>query len=130
MKMTPTQITAAYRAALELSKAVFPYKTARKVAKLVRALAEEVDTLSAAERALVGQYGGSVSPGGNVDFPDRESALEYSKARADYMSQEADIKLPAVDISKYTGLLQVSPNTIYALDGIVIFEAEEGDDDG
>ena len=49
--MTPTEVVAAYRAVVELSKAVLPYKTARQVAALNRALRAEHDTVVAAERA-------------------------------------------------------------------------------
>lgn len=130
MKMTPAQITAAYRAVLEVSRSVMPYQTARKIAKLVRALKSENDVVATADRALAERYGGSVSPGGSVKFSDPESSSEFANARAEYMQQEADIRLPQVDISKYAGMLQISPDAICALDGILTFEAGEDDTDG
>lgn len=132
--MTPTEVVAAYRAVLELSKAVLPYKTARQVAALNRALRAEHDTVVAAERALAEEHGGVVSPMGSVDFPDADSVEAFNREHAAYMEQDADIRLPKVDVSKYTNLLRLSPETICALDGIVTFErdaqAEEAETNG
>ena len=130
MRMTPTQITAAYRAAVEVSKTVLPYQVARRVAKLLRALAAEVDVVAAADRALADQFGGEVSAGGSITFRDQEQAAEFAAARAEYLRQEADIHLPRVDLSKYVDMMRITPEAIYALDGIVVFDVEEGDDDG
>ena len=132
--MTPTEVVAAYRAVLELSKAVLPYKIARQVAVLNRALRAEHDTVVAAERALADMYGGVVSRMGDVDFPDADSMEAFNRERASFMEQDADIRLPKVDVSKYTNLLRLSPETICALDGIVVFERdvqeEEAETDG
>ena len=126
--MTPNEVVAAYRAILELSKAVLPYKTARQVAVLNRALRAEHDTVVAAERALADKYGGAVSPAGSVDFPNADSAEAFNRERARFMEQDADIQLPTVDLSKHTNLIRLSPESICALDGIVEFE--KGEDDG
>lgn len=132
--MTPTEVVAAYRAVVELSKAVLPYKTARQVAALNRALRAEHDTVAAAQRALADKYGGVVSHMGDVDFPDADSMEAFNRERASFMEQDADIRLPKVDVSKYTNLLRLTPETICALEGIVVFErdtqAEEAETDG
>ena len=128
--MTPNEVVAAYRAVLELSKAVLPYKTARQVAALNRALRAEHDTVVAAERALAEKHGGTISTTGSVDFPDADSTEAFTKERSEFMNQDAEIRLPKVDVSKHTNILKLSPESICALDGIVIFEQDEGDDDG
>lgn len=127
--MTPNDIAAAYRAVLELSKTVFPYKVARQIAALNRALKAEHDTIVCAEHALVEKYGGTMSTMGTADFPTPDSAEAFTKERSEFMSQDADIRLPKVDVSKYTNMLRLSPESICALDGIVSFEGE-GDSDG
>lgn len=132
--MTPSEVVAAYRAVVELSKAVLPYKTARQIAALNRALRAEHDTVVAAERTLAEAHGGVVSSVGEVDFPDADSAEAFNRELARFREQDADICLPKVDISKYTNLLRLTPETICALDGIVTFErdvqAEEAETDG
>ena len=132
--MTPNEVRAAYRAVVELSKSVLPYKIARQVAALNRALRAEHDTVAESERALAEKYGGVVFPMGSVDFPDADSTESFNRELASFREQDADIWLPKVDVSKYTNLLRLTPETICALDGIVTFEpdvqAEEAETDG
>lgn len=128
--MTPNQITSAYKAIIRLSNAVFPYKTARSIAKLKRRLAEEVDTISDTEKRIIEKYGGTVKKNGSVTIEDREQADACVEELDGFREQEDDIKLPVVDLSKYVDSIRISPSDIDALDGIVIFEqeAEEGKD--
>lgn len=125
--MTPNQITAAYRAILELSNTVLPYKAARSVTVLKKQLAEENDIVVDMEKKLVAQYGGEVRHGGACEFPDPDSAERFRTVLNEAREQEADIKLPTVDLSAHTGLIRISPAAIEALDGIVIFEKEVED---
>ena len=125
--MTPNEVVAAYKAVLELSKIVLPYKIARQVAALNRALKAEHDTVAAAERAISCEHGGVISNGGSLDFPDAESANAFTAARAEYMEQDADIHLPKVDLTNFADQLRLSPESICALEGVVRFEKEEND---
>lgn len=125
--MTPNQITAAYRAVLELSNIVLPYKAARSVAGLKKRLAEENDIVVDMEKKLVAQYGGEVRHGGACEFPDPDAAERFRAVLNEAREQEADIKLPTVDLSAHTGLIRISPAAIEALEGIVIFEKEVED---
>lgn len=125
MTLTPKQVTTAYRAVTELSNIVLPYRAARAVAALKKRLAEENDTVAAAEKNLVKEYGGQVSPGGHCDFPDDDAAQRFNGAREAFLEQEDEIKLPAVDLSKHTSLIRITPAAIEALEGIVIFERPE-----
>lgn len=122
--MTPNQVVAAYRAVLELSKTVLPYPAARQIAALNRAMKAEHEAVVDAEKALAEKYGGTVSSGGTVDFPDWKRASDFNKAHTEFMEQDAEIQLPTVDITPYAERLQVSPEAICALDGIVIFEKD------
>lgn len=122
--MTPNKVINAYCAIKEISGTVFPYKVARSVASLKRILQDEFDTIANAEQALVEKYGGKKN-GARYDFEDPEKLACFRRERDDFLEQDADIKLPVVDLSKYTDMLQLSPNTIEALDSIVIFEKEE-----
>lgn len=125
--MTPNQITAAYRAILELSNTVLPYKAARRVTLLKKQLAEENDIVVDMEKKLVAQYGGEVRHGGACEFSDPDVAERFRTVLNEAREQEADIKLPTVDLSAHTSLIRISPAAIEALDGIVIFEKEVED---
>ena len=125
--MTPNQITAAYRAVLELSNTVLPYKAARRVTLLKKQLAEENDIVVDMEKKLVAQYGGEVRHGGACEFSDPDAAERFRTVLNEAREQEADIKLPTVDLSAHTGLIRISPAAIEALEGIVIFEKEVED---
>lgn len=126
--MTPNQITAAYRAVLELSNVVLPYKAARRVTLLKKRLAEENDIVVDMEKKLVAQYGGEVRHGGACEFPDPDAAERFRVVLSEAREQEADIKLPTVDLSAHTSLIRISPAAIDALEGIVIFEKGEVED--
>lgn len=123
--MTPKKIIDAYRAIKEISEMVFPYKTARAVAHLKRRLQEEAEIVENANRALVEKHGGKAK-GNTVNFDDLEQLEKFQTEYDDFMGQDAEINLPTVDLSKYTDMMRLSPDTIEALDGIVIFE-KEGD---
>lgn len=124
--MTPNKVVSAYRAIKEVSGMVFPYKTARAVASLKRKLQDEVDTIANTERALIEKHGGKAN-GLKIDFESHEKAVEFQAEYDGFMGQEAEIKLPAVDLSMHIDTLRLSPDNIEALDGIVIFEKEGTD---
>lgn len=132
--MTPSRILAAYRAVLELSNIILPYKAARSVMALKKRLADENDTVVDMEKKLAVEFGGEEIPGGAYEFPDVDTNVRFQEALKEAKEQEDDIRLPTVDLSKYTSLIRISPASIEALDGIVIFEKgpkqEEEDIDG
>lgn len=134
MKLTPAKVTAAYRAVLELSNIVFPYKPARSVATLAKRLAEENDIVADMEKKLAAEYGGEMQPSGVCDFPDPDTAKHFRDALEEIREQEAEIKLPTVDLSRFTSSIRISAASIEALEGIVIFERtprpEEENTDG
>ena len=121
--MTGNQVLEAYMAIMELSKCVLPYKAARGVAGLKRALQVEYETLRDAEGSVAEKHGGTFT-GGQWVFPDSERKNEFDMEMAGFMEEDVDIDLPKVDISKYSDQLRLSPNTIFSLDGIVVFEKE------
>lgn len=125
--MTPIQVISAYKAVLRLSETAFPYKTARSVAGLKNRLAEEVETISAAEKAIVEKYGGTISKNGAISIEDQEQAEKCADALNEFRNQDDDIRLPHVDLSKFSDNVRISPAAIDALEGIVIFEQEVED---
>ena len=126
--MTPRKIIDAHRAIKEISGMCFPYKTARAVAALKRRLQEEADIVADAQRSLVEHYGGKAK-GNQVTFADEETVLEFQNHYNDFMNEDTEVNLPTVDLSKHTNMFCLSPDTIDALDGIVIFE-KEGTENG
>lgn len=122
--MTPNQIVSAHRAIKEISGMVFPFKTARAVAGLKRRLQEEFEVIANAERAMIEKHGGKAN-GAIIDFDAPEKAKEFQAEYDAFMSEEAEIKLPTVNLSKHTDMLRLTPDSIEALDGIVIFERDE-----
>ena len=123
--MTPKQITAAYRGVLELSNVILPYKVARRVTALKKRLAEETDTVSEMEKALAVRYGGELHADGTCDFQDAETTRQFNDELEKLRSEDDDIQLPHVDLSKYASAIRISPAAVEALEGIVTFE--EGD---
>lgn len=121
--MTGNQVLEAYRGVLELSKCVLPYKAARGVAALKRVLQNEYETLRDSESSIAETHGGTLS-GGQWTFPDIPSRETFDKELADFMQEDVDMDFPKVDISKYADQLRISPDTIFSLDGIVVFDKE------
>lgn len=123
--MTPNQVTNAYRAVLRLSDAVFPYATARNIARLKKRLEEEVNVISDEEKKIVERNGGEVRKDGTIIIEDPEQAGKCTEELNDFRQQEDDIKVPSVDLSKYVDMIRISPADIDALEGLVIFGEEE-----
>lgn len=125
MIITPNRIVSAYKAIHELSGTVFPYREARGVAKLKKRLTEEFETVLGMEKSLVEEYGGKCASG-SYQFPDQDLAERFRQVYSAAMEQEDDIPLSAVDLSKYTDTIRLSPGAVEALEGLVIFEKGEG----
>ena len=119
--MTPNQIVSAHEAIRELSRVVLPYKTARQVARLKRRIDEEFEVISSMEKAIVEEFGGSIK-GVHREFPDESTAAAFDEKMNTYWNEDAEIKLPTVDLSKYAENIRISPATIDALDGLVKWE--------
>jgi len=129
--MNPKQVTDAYSAVLRLSNSVFPYKTARSIARLKKVLADEVDTIYEAEVAIVERFGGKVNKRTKfAEIEDPEQKEKCDAALEEFREQVDEIKLPVVDLSRYANTLRISPADIDALEGIVIFEGEGKERDG
>ena len=126
--MTPNQIASAYRGILELSHVVLPYKVARRIADLKKRLEAENDTVAEMEKNLAKEYGGTLHADGSCDFPDPETARKFNDELNEIRKQDDDIQLPKVDLTKYSGMIRISPAAIEGLAGIVVFD--EGDSDG
>lgn len=123
--MTPNEIKNAYRAVQELSGVVFPYRVSRGISALKKRLGEELDTVAGMEKALVEKYGGKVDRNGSITLSG-ENAQAFSEEYNALMSQDDEsIKLPAVDVSAFADTLRISPGAVDALEGIVIFEKED-----
>ena len=119
--MTPNQIVNARAAIQELSRVVLPYKTARQVARLKRRIDEEFEVVSSMEKAIVEEFGGSLK-GVRREFPDESTAAAFDEKIYAYWDEDAEIKLPTVDLSKYAENIRISPATIDALEGLVKWE--------
>lgn len=119
--MTPKRIVEAYQAAQKLSGNDFPYCVSREIAALRNRLREEFETVADMEEALVEKYQGK--PAGNgIRFKDAAALRAYQAERNEKMGQTAEIDLPAVDLSGFTETLQISADSLEALEGIVAFE--------
>ncbi len=121
--MTPNQIVSAHEAIRELSRVVLPYKTARQVARLKRRIDEEFEVIVSMESSVMEEFGGSKEQG-RMQFPDSSAAEAFDEKMRLYMEEEAEMKLPTVDLSKYAENIRISPATIDALEGLVKWEAD------
>ena len=121
--MTPKQIVDASRGARELTALVLPFKKARALAGLKKALRETIDVIAGSERALAESLGGVRQRSGEYKFPDAEARDAFLEAnRALYEEDDETLTLPTVDLSGQTDQLKISADAIAALEGIVIFE--------
>lgn len=120
--MTAKQITNAYLHINELSTAILPYKAARDLVLLRKRLKEEFDVVLEMEHSLVKKYGGSINADGTYKMPDEETAERFLEEHKKAQEEEADIKLPVVDLTPYVWSIKVSAAAVEALDGLVIFE--------
>ena len=122
--MKAKQIIDACGGIRELTAMVLPYKTARALAALRKALQEELDAIVSNENALAESLGGKRK--GNAYAFEDAAAREKFAAEVEKMQEEDDetITLPRVDLSGQTAQMRISADAITALDGIVIFERE------
>lgn len=120
--MTAGQIIDAYKAVHELAAAPLPYQKAREVVGLKKRLSEEFETVAALEKEMALELGAEVDPGGRCQFRDETAAKEFARRRLVLMEQEAEIELPAVDLSEHAEGLKLSAAAVEALEGIVRFE--------
>lgn len=122
--MKQREIIAACRAVQELAGVRFQYQTAREVAALRRRLREEYEIAAEREMALAKELGVEALESGQFRTKDPAKAAEFRRRHEEQMDEEAEIELPVVDLSDCTDMLQVSPDCLEALDGIVTFEKE------
>ena len=122
MKLKQKEVIAAYKAILELAETRFPYRTAREVSALRRRLREEYETVAERELALAKELGVESTETGRFRTRDPAKAEEFRRRHEAQMDEAAEIDLPAVDLSEFTETLQVSPDCLEALEGIVAFE--------
>lgn len=118
--MTPTKIVAIHNAVNELSVCVLPYRNARDVNKLKRKVQDEIDTIVSAEKAIVEKHSGQFTDTG-FKFNTEEDAKAFRAEYENFMSQDAEVDLPKIDLSQCADLLRLTPNAIDSLDGIVNF---------
>lgn len=123
--MTANQIVNAYRAVHELKGLVFPYKTAREVARLKKKLDEEMTVIIGMEQAIVQKHGGKTKPNGSYDFNSPASAAACKAELDGFNQEEVAVELPVVDLTEFVDQVSISPAAIEALEGIVIFEGSE-----
>lgn len=123
--MTPKQIAKAYAYIEELSRSVFPYKVTRELVRLKNRLKEERDTILTMENALVEKYGGVVNKDRSFGIENEEDREKFDAEYAEFLDQDLEVRLPSVDLSKYTSSIRISAAAMEALEGLVAFEREE-----
>ncbi len=121
-KMKQREVIGAYRAVLELAEVRFPYRKAREVAALRRRLREEYETVAERETELAKELGVEALETGKFRTRDPAAAEAFRRRHEEQMNEEAEFDFPAVDLSEFTEMLQVSPDCLEALEGIVVFE--------
>lgn len=103
--MTLNQIVKAYANIDELSKLILPYPVTRDLFRLKKRLKEEFDTIIMMENALVENHGGVKNEDGSYKFPDVKNQKEFVAAYGELMTKDQDVRLPLVNLSRYTTLL-------------------------
>lgn len=124
MRMKQRDVIAAWRAMEELAGVRLPYRTAREAANLRRRLREEYETAAEREMALAAELGVEILEAGRFRTRDPEKEAAFRREVERQMNEEAEIGLPALDLSGFADTLRVSPECLEALEGIVIFEKE------
>src|SRR5699024_4280464 len=94
---------------------------ARPLAKLKKALAEEVEVIQGMEIALVNKYSGSIQPNGHFKFGSAEVLQKFDADHKELMAQESEIEIKPVSLSQYTDIIRVSADTICDLENVVDF---------
>lgn len=122
--MTPNGVKNAFKAIQELSGVVLPYKVSRNLSKLKKRLGEELDTVAGMEQALIKRYGGKIEKNGAIKISGADAQAFADEFNALMAQNDDSIKLPTVDLSKYTDMIRISPGAVEALEGIVIFEED------
>lgn len=125
--MTGNQIIAAYRATNELAGLPLPYRAARSLALLRKKLGEEAEIFMELEEAAVKKHGGVRKGGGSYRFPTPGAAQACAVELEELREDDVEIELPAVDLSDFADVINISPAGLEALEGIVCFEKEVDD---
>ena len=122
--MKIAEVVKAYKALQEISNLPLPYKAARPLAKLKKALAEEVEVIQGMEIALVNKYSGAIQPNGHFKFGSTEVLQKFDTDHKELMAQESEIEIKPVSLSQYTDIIRVSADTICDLENVVDFGGE------
>lgn len=128
--MRQKEVVAAYRAVLELAEVRFPYSKAREVSVLRKRLREEYEIAAERELALAQACGVEAVGDGRFRTKDPAKAAKFRKQHEEQMNEDAEIALPQVDLSDFAETLQVSPDCLEALEGIVTFEKKDARKEG
>lgn len=126
--LTPRQIIRACKAARELSEIVLPYKEARRIVTMKKRLEEELETIGHMEKAMVQEFGGKLELDGQTKFPDNAAAEAFLEKYNPAMDEPVELRLPRLDLSGYASRIRISAAAVEALDNIVTFDAEAGED--
>lgn len=123
--MRAQQIIDAYRGLGELVTVSLPFREARGILRLKKAIETELEAVRGYEEQLVEKYGGTFE-GGKITFASEDNYNAFTSERGAFLREEhPEITLPGVDLSGHAGLLRLTASALEALDGIVKFE--EGD---
>lgn len=128
--MNYSKIVKAMPALVELKKMRLPYDIARDVYKMYKMLEVEYQFFAQEESKLVREYAEKdengnpkVSANGTITFPNIKTKIEYSERLAELGATDSKAEVSFISISgPDIGGQLITPETIGALEGFVIFE--------
>lgn len=114
----------------ELKRLRLPYATARDIYTAHKTLEAEFSFYLEEERKLVSEFAvkdengnPKITSGGFVSFSNIAERNKYNERRAELCDMDANIELPTIKLTvEEMGNQLISPETMEALEGIVIFE--------
>ena len=120
--MKQEKISRAYRALVNLSTHIFPFKVAYEIKMAMDKLKPIIECAYIEEEKLLKANGGTIKPNGTIEFETSTGMYEYRKAMKEM--NDADIQVDihpfAIDIVLMENL-KITPSDIDALDGILSF---------
>lgn len=100
------------------------YKYARKLNDLKKLFKDRADVILEMERKLIETHSGEMDSQGGIKFATPQAAQEFLKEREKMFTEEDEIDVELLDLSKYCDNAEIAVEAVEAIDDIIIFEAK------
>lgn len=121
--MKQSEILRAYSALKDIQNIALPAKTAHAVFMTQKTMKTQIDFQVEHQKKLIAKHGGTISPTGEVIFPDNKVPQAFLDDMDELMTSEAELNIEPISVPlEAVDGQALTPADITALEGIVDFK--------